>query len=168
MPPGARWASPAFAAALLTGCPPVLPEVEAGPAQTVVHAHSHNDYEHSRPLLDALDLRFDSVEADLYWTGSDLGVSHSGPPFKGTLRELYLDPLAARVAANGGSVAGDGLPFFLWLDFKESRLELQNELARQLSGYPMLTRFDDDRETPGAVTVVLTGDASAKKAMVAR
>ena len=167
MPAGARWGFLATAV-LASACAPTLPRVDAGPAKAVVHAHSHNDYEHPRPLLDALNQNFNNIKTNLYWTGTDLGVSHSGPPFKGTLKDLYLDPLAARVAANGGSVAGDGRPFFLWLDLKEPGVELQNELANQLSSYPMLTRFDDDHETPGAVTVVLTGDASAKKAMVAR
>jgi hypothetical protein len=142
--------------------PRVLPEIDAGTSDAgttrpPVHAHAHNDYEHTRPLLDALDQRFDSVEADIYWSGSDIGVSHDGPPFKGTLKELYLDPLQARVEANSGSVHGDGKPFFLWLDFKDSSTDIQNAVATQLAGYAMLTRFEDDREVPGAVTVVLTG-----------
>ena len=145
-----------------------LPSVDAGPTLPPVHAHAHNDYEHPRPLLDALDQRFDSVEADLYWSGTDLGVAHDGPPFKGTLKELYLDPLAARVSANSGSVRGDGKPFFLWLDLKDSSVDCQNAIATQLAGYPMLTRFEDDREVPGAVTVVLTGNPTAKKALADR
>ncbi|HEY3789313.1 MAG TPA: hypothetical protein VGL71_10685, partial [Urbifossiella sp.] len=30
------------------------------------HAHAHNDYEHKRPLLDALEQGFCSVEADIW------------------------------------------------------------------------------------------------------
>lgn len=29
-------------------------------------AHAHNDYEHARPLIDALERGFGSVEADVY------------------------------------------------------------------------------------------------------
>ncbi|MBS1150570.1 MAG: putative secreted protein [Myxococcaceae bacterium] len=156
-------------ALLCCGCSAkVLPPVDAGPTLPPVLAHAHNDYEHPRPLLDALDQRFDSVEADLYWSGTDLGISHGGPPFKGTLKELYLEPLKALVEKNGGSVRGDGKPFFLWLDFKDSLVESQDAVAAQLAGYPMLTRFEDDREVPGAVTVVLTGTAAAKKALADR
>jgi hypothetical protein len=152
----------------MAGCIPVLPSIDAGSAPAAVVAHAHNDYEHPRPLLDALDQHFGSVEADVYPWGAEIGVSHTGPPFKGTLKELYLEPLQARVAQNGGSVLGDGKPFYLWLDLKQSSQSLQDALVAQLAEYPMLTRFADDGETPGAVTVVLTGDDRAKRALVAR
>jgi len=148
------------------GCPPVLSDVDAGPQGNPVYKHAHNDYEHPRPLLDALDAKFESVEADVYLDGTDIGVSHNGPPFKGSLKALYLDPLQARVAANNGSVHGDGKPFYLWLDLKQGSQELQTAIALQLDTYAMLTRFDDEGVLQqGAVTVILTGDDAAKKAM---
>ena len=39
------------------------PAIEAGP---LAQAHAHNDYEHTRPLHDALDHSFTSVEADVW------------------------------------------------------------------------------------------------------
>ena len=156
-------------ALLLSACPPVLPQVDAGPTANPSWKHAHNDYEHTRPLLDALDQKFESVEADLWLDGTDLGVSHDGAPFKGSLKALYLDPIAERVAANAGSVYGDGQPFFLWLDLKQGSAALQDVLATQLEGYPFLTRFDDSGVAQlGAVTVVLTGDDAGKKALVNR
>jgi len=161
-----RFLVPALAV-LLAACPPTLSDVDAGPQSNPVFKHAHNDYEHTRPLLDALDAQFESVEADVYLDGTDIGVSHNGAPFKGSLKGLYLDPLADRVAANNGSVYGDGKEFFLWLDLKQGSQELQTAIALQLDGYAMLTRFDDDGVLQqGAVTVILTGDAAAKKAMV--
>ncbi len=98
-----------------------------------------------------------------------MGVSHDAPPSPGTLRALYLEPLAARVEANGGSVHGDGRPFFLWIDLKSGDARLQDVLGAQLADYAMLARFDDDGEaTSGAVTVILTGCDAAKRALVAR
>ena len=41
------------------------------------HAHAHNDYEHARPLLDALDCGFGSVEADIYLVDGALLVAHA-------------------------------------------------------------------------------------------
>ena len=156
-------------ALFLCACPPTLPEVDAGPQVNPSLKHAHNDYEHPRPLLDALDAKFESVEADVWLDGAEVGVSHGGAPFKGSLRALYLDPLAARVAANGGSVHGDGKAFYLWLDLKQGTAALQDLLATQLGGYDFLTRFDDSGvATEGAVTVVLTGDDAGKKAMVGR
>ncbi len=39
-------------------------------------AHAHNDYEHERPLLDALSHGFCSVEADIYLVDGALLVAH--------------------------------------------------------------------------------------------
>jgi hypothetical protein len=156
-------------ALFLSACPPVLTEVDAGPAVNPSWKHAHNDYEHPRPLLDALDQKFESVEADIWLDGSDLGVSHDGRPFKGSLKALYLDPIAARLTANGGSVYGDGKPFFLWICLKEGGPAIQDVLATQLADYAFLTRFDDAGEVQaGPVTVVLTGDSAGKQALVTR
>ncbi len=160
-------------ALLCLGCPSRARPPDSGPAHPRALAHAHNDYEHARPLLDALDARFQSVEADIWYDVSDagvpsLGVSHDGAPYKGTLQALYLDPLAARVQSNGGSVYGDGEGFYLWLDLKDGSQALQDELVSELSGYPFLTQFPDmGAPTAGAVTVILTGN-SAKEALVQR
>jgi len=48
-----------------------------GRAQTPQpRAHAHNDYEHTRPLLDALAQGFGSVEADVYPVDGDLLVAN--------------------------------------------------------------------------------------------
>src|SRR5688572_16520231 len=72
--------------------------------------HAHNDYEHRRPLFDALHHGFVSVEADIYLAGTDLRVSHnpvadwSKVP---TLQASYLTPLRdlKRRHDNGGIYA---------------------------------------------------------------
>src|SRR6478609_9716902 len=57
-------------------------------------AHAHNDYEHPRPLLDALDHRFGSVEADIHLVGDQLLIGHDASELdpSRTLESLYLDP----------------------------------------------------------------------------
>ena len=51
--------------------------------EPLAQAHAHNDYEHPRPLLDALDHGFTSVEADVWLVDGELLVAHdlatSGP-----------------------------------------------------------------------------------------
>ena len=42
-------------------------------------AYAHNDYEHERPLYDALDHGFESMEADIRLNDGDLVVSHHEP-----------------------------------------------------------------------------------------
>src|SRR5258708_14631426 len=96
-----------------------LPDVPR-PVTPMTAAHSHNDYEQRRPLLDALALGYRSVEADIWLRDSELWVSHKGRSFTGTLRELYLDPLQARVDRLG-SVHGAGGPLLLRLRPKYGR-----------------------------------------------
>jgi len=131
----------------------------------LVVAHSHNDYEQNEPLALALRAGFPSVEADVWWRGGDIVVSHSPFGNRGGLEELYLRPLQDRVAALG-SVHADGRPFYLWIELKESSRELTDALYRVLERYPMLTVFRDEGVVPGPVTVILTGDDEAKRRYV--
>src|SRR5687768_12660763 len=66
---------------------------KVGPA--LKQAHAHNDYEHTRPLFDALSHGFTSVEADIYLVDGKLLVAHDREDLKAerTLAALYLDPL---------------------------------------------------------------------------
>jgi len=125
-------------------------------------AHSHNDYEQRAPLKDALQAGFASVEADVWWGDGQLPVAHLPFLSRGGLEELYLGPLQARVDRLG-SVYGDGEPFYLWIDLKDARPALTDELHGVLSRFPMLTVFTDEAVLPGPVVVVLTGDEEAKK-----
>lgn len=135
-------------------------------------AHAHNDYEHPRPLLDALDHRFGSVEADIYLVDGQLLVAHDPVDLdpSRTLRSLYLDPLAARVRANRGSVyRGHHEPLQLLVDIKTEGAAAYLELDRQLRRYGYLfTTCAHGRVLPGAVTVVVSGDRAARPPMEAQ
>ncbi|GMV93692.1 MAG: hypothetical protein AMXMBFR82_34700 [Candidatus Hydrogenedentota bacterium] len=125
------------------------------------HAHAHNDYNHERPLLDALDHGFCSVEADIFLVDGELLVAHDREDVQPerTLQALYLDPLLARVKANGGRVYPDGPEFILLVDIKEDGAATYDVLRGVLSEYAeMLTSFTADSTTKGAVTVILSGD----------
>src|SRR5687767_16008437 len=65
------------------------------PVIPLVQAHAHNDYEHSRPLLDALAQGFCSIEADVHWVAGRLLVARDRKDTKPerTLERLYLEPL---------------------------------------------------------------------------
>src|SRR5262249_40240292 len=84
------------------------------------HAHAHNDYLHHRPLLDALDHGFCSIEADIFLVSDQLLVGHERRDLRPerTLEKLYLDPLRERVKANGGRVYPGGPAFYLLIDVK--------------------------------------------------
>src|SRR5512144_1155641 len=86
----------------------------------LVHAHAHTDYQHKRPLLDALEHGFCSVETDVYLVDGRLLVAHNRIQVKPerTLQALYLDPLRAQVKQNGGHVYPSGPEFTLLVELK--------------------------------------------------
>jgi hypothetical protein len=137
----------------------------AGDPGWMGRAHSHNDYEQPRPLADALENGYRSVEVDVWWADRRILVAHRAFSFKGSLEELYLDPLQERVDRLG-SVHGDGLPFHLWIDLKESSLELTEAVRGVLERYPMFASFGDSGEARGPVVAILTGEEAAKARLV--
>src|SRR5207237_5482180 len=87
----------------------VVPALAAPPVPAIVplrHAHAHNDYQHRRPLLDALDRGFCSVEADIFLVEGELLVGHTRFDLRRgrTLEKLYMRPLRERVKAGKGHV----------------------------------------------------------------
>nr|WSY56725.1 phosphatidylinositol-specific phospholipase C/glycerophosphodiester phosphodiesterase family protein [Streptomyces sp. NBC_00886] len=135
-------------------------------------AHAHNDYEHPRPLFDALDHRFGSVEADIFLVGDQLLIGHDATELdpSRTLESLYLDPLSALVKANHGSVyRGWRKPLQLLIDIKTEGSSTYLELDRHLQRYKHLfTTYDHGRVHPGAVTNVISGDRAARTPMEAQ
>ncbi|ANJ06275.1 phosphatidylinositol-specific phospholipase C/glycerophosphodiester phosphodiesterase family protein [Streptomyces parvulus] len=135
-------------------------------------AHAHNDYEHPRPLLDALDHRFGSVEADIYLVEGQLLVAHDPEDLdpSRTLESLYLAPLAARVRAHHGRVyRRDRRALQLLVDIKTEGAATYLELDRQLRRYGHLfTSYAHGRVLPGAVTAVVSGDRAARAPMEAQ
>jgi hypothetical protein len=135
-------------------------------------AHAHNDYEHPRPLFDALDHRFGSVEADIFLVGDQLLIGHDASELdpSRTLESLYLDPLSALVKANHGSVyRGWRKPLQLLIDIKTEGSSTYLELDRHLQRYKHLfTTYAHGRVHPGAVTNVISGDRAARIPMEAQ
>jgi hypothetical protein len=174
----------AFAAVLLaTAVLPAASVLHAGPVP-LPRTHAHNDYEHKRPLFDALDQGFCSVEADVYLVNGELLVAHNRGDVKPerTLQALYLDPLRDRFKANGGHIyselgtqpalgqplssAAPRVEFTLLIDIKADGAAVYAKLQSLLPQYrEMLTHFTDTTTKPGAITVILSGDRP--RAMVA-
>ncbi len=150
-------------------------------APPLARVHSHNDYEHPRPLLDALDQGFCSVEADIYLVDGELLVAHNRKDVRAgrTLQNLYLDPLRERFRANQGhiypglatnavlrqplSATAPEVEFTLLIDIKSDSVALYPVLRRVLAGYAeLLTHFTPTSTVPSAVTVILSGDRPAQ------
>jgi len=124
------------------------------------NAHAHNDYEHQRPLLDALDQGFLSIEADIFLVDGELRVGHNPEDLKEgrTLEKLYLDPLAERVEKGGGTVYGQPGVLTLLVDIKAEGAKVQSELKKRLPKYrKMLSERKGSTVNVRAVQIVLSG-----------
>lgn len=139
----------------------------AGEPKPLRQAHAHNDYEHTRPLLDALDQGFCSVEADIHLVNGALLVAHDPEQVKPerTLEKLYLEPLRERARKNGGRVYRGGQAaspagtVLLLIDLKTEAESSYGALKKVLAKFePILTRFESGRIHTNAVTVILSGN----------
>ncbi len=152
-----RFLAGIFCSLLVTLCGSRL---QAQP-KPLLNAHSHNDYERPRPLLDALEHGFCSVEADIYLVEGQLLVAHDRRDVKleRTLQALYLDPLRQRVKQNSGRVYRGGPSVTLLIDIKSEAEATYRRLSDVLLAYTnMLTRFRADGTDTSAVTVIISGN----------
>jgi glycerophosphoryl diester phosphodiesterase len=143
-----------------------LPTAYDAPARSSVEpldrAHAHNDYEHARPLHDALSHGFTSVEADVWLVDGELLVAHDREDVRPgrTLESLYLDPLEDRAEAHGGEVYEnwDGV-FQLLIDVKSEATPTYRAVHAELGEHEdILTRFKDGEVDQDAVTAVISGN----------
>lgn len=124
-------------------------------APPLARAHAHNDYEHERPLLDAVSHGFRSVEADVWLVDGALLVAHDRDQVRPerTLQALYFDPLKRLVAA--GAVDR----FTLMIDFKSAGEPTYRALAKVLSEYDeLLAKVENGEVSPGPIAVVISGN----------
>ncbi|MBN8821841.1 MULTISPECIES: histidinol-phosphatase [unclassified Spirosoma] len=138
-----------------------IPQQSIASITPLLNAHAHNDYEQSRPLWDALENGFTSVEADVHLIDDTLYVSHDRPSFKNaaaTLENLYLKPLAERIRQHNGQVfPGYKGPFHLMIDAKTGADSTYQALAKLLQRYRSLIASGGKNQT-GPVTIVLSGN----------
>src|SRR5262245_2850945 len=121
----------------------------------LVQAHAHNDYEHARPLFDALERGFCSIEADVWLVDGKLFVAHDRSQVKPerTLETLYLDPIREQVRRNGGRLYRGGPTAILLVDVKSEAEATYKVLREVLKAYgDMLTLFREGTIQTNAIT----------------
>ena len=139
------------------------PETNSPPPLT--RAHAHNDYEHTRPLFDALEHGFCSIEPDIWLVDGKLLVAHDRDKARPerTLQALYLDPLRERVHRNGGRLYPAGPPAMLLIDVKSDAEKTYTALREVLKQYAdMLTIFREGSVQTNAITVIISGNRAEK------
>ncbi|HEU0038053.1 MAG TPA: hypothetical protein VFR76_02150, partial [Verrucomicrobiae bacterium] len=138
----------------------ILANQSAAQPAPLIHAHAHNDYLHTRPLLDALDHSFCSVEADIYLVEGKLLVAHDRDKVQPdrTLQSLYLDPLRERVRKNGRRVYPNGPEFTLLIDLKSDWQGIYPVLRSDLTNYSdVLTTFRGDVKQTNVILAIISG-----------
>ena len=139
--------------------PPCMSEAEEFLALS--RGHAHNDYYHERPLVDALDQGFLSIEVDIFLVNNELLVGHDRDELtpNRTLQSLYLDPLKTRVRQYKGSVYGNRQTLTLLVDIKSDAEKTYERLQSELPIYKdMLTSVENDRISKRAIQIVLSGN----------
>lgn len=125
------------------------------------NAFAHNDYSHKHPLYDALQNGYTNIEADVFLKGNNLVVAHINPYFKShhNLENLYLRPLSEKILNNSGEIyTGYDKPIRLMIDIKSEANSTYAALKVLLEKYKsILTRYENGKVIPGAVTVVISG-----------
>jgi hypothetical protein len=127
------------------------------------HAHAHNDYEHTRPLAEALEHGFTSVEADIWLVDGQLLVAHDRDKVdpSRTLESLYLEPLRQIIHDRGGRVFATRNPLTLLIDIKSDSLATYVALDSVLRRHAdILTIFADTLVIPGPIVAVMSGERS--------
>ena len=125
------------------------------------HAHAHNDYQHTRPLLGALERGFRSVEADVHLVDGQLLVAHDRDSVKAerTLESLYLAPLRTYIQQHGGRAYPGPQPLTLLIDVKSDSEATYVVLDSVLRRYAdILTIYAGDAVVNGPVAAVISGE----------
>lgn len=148
---------------LVAGAVPATATPAHDRVRPLAQAHAHNDYEHTRPLFDALDEGFTSVEADIYLVGDELLVAHDPEDLDParTLTSLYLEPLRQRVIDNHGGVYRGYRDFQLLIDIKtegESTYAALDALLREPRYAFLWTTYRYGHVRTRAVTAVVSGN----------
>lgn len=117
-------------------------------------AHAHNDYEHARPLADALARGFTSIEADVHLVRGQLLVAHhkDSTDAARTLEALYLAPLRAYVQSHRE-------PLTLLIDVKsdsEATYVVLDSLLRRYAD--ILTVYAGGERIDGPVVAIISGE----------
>jgi hypothetical protein len=134
---------------------------KASEPRPLLQAHAHNDYEHKRPLFEALEHGFCSFEADIHLVNGQLLVAHNQFQVKTnrTLQSLYLDPLRERIRKNGGRVYPGGPECTLLIDLKSDWHTIYPVLRKVLEQYSdILSTFRDGQKQTNAIVAIVTGN----------
>lgn len=137
----------------------------------LTQGHAHNDYLHERPLLEALERGFVSIEADIFLSDGKLLIGHTQADLRPerTLEGMYLEPLVEWIKKHNGSVHASGQPLILLIDIKTDAASTWESLHPLLLKYrEILSETVDGKFQPRAVTVIISCNRAIEKILATR
>ncbi|MFO0526878.1 MAG: phosphatidylinositol-specific phospholipase C/glycerophosphodiester phosphodiesterase family protein [Planctomycetota bacterium] len=159
-------------------CPPAVtqspaenPATDSPSEKRLTRGHAHNDYLHERPLLEALELGFASIEADIFLREGQLLIGHTQADLRPerTLEGMYLAPLAERLGKQNGSGPASDRPLILLIDIKTEAGSTWESLHPLLLKYrEILSETVDGKFRPRAVTVIISGNRATERILATR
>jgi len=131
------------------------------------NAFAHNDEQFNFPLLAALKLGFQYIEADIHLIKNEIYVSHRRPFFsnkKHTLTKLYLKPLSYFFQKNNPTIfQKQNVTFNLILDIKTEANATYQVLKKQLEPFHSMLSFGENQiEKDAAIKIILSGNRPIK------
>ena len=125
------------------------------------NGHSHNDYTRNRPLMDALQYGFTSIEVDVYLYEGRLVVTHDNKNLdkKPSIQELYLDPLRTIITSNSGHVyQNSDAQVVLMVDLKSDKVDTYLALKEVFKSYlDLIEWFQSGKLVEGPIKILLSG-----------
>lgn len=143
----------------------------AATGEVLTRGHAHNDYLHERPLLEALERGFASIEADIFLREGQLLIGHTQAELRPerTLEGMYLEPLAEWIKKHNGSVHTTEQPLILLIDIKTDAASTWESLHTLLLKYrEILSETVDGKFQPRAVTVIISGKRAIQEILATR
>ncbi len=145
----------------LVGCGNAQSQNINWPEQLVLNGHSHNDYTRDRPLYDALENGFTSIEIDLFLSKGRLLVAHTkfGLNKKNNLERLYFKPLAELVKSKEGTAyPNKSTELEVMLDLKTGGQAIHDSIMSLVKKYEWLFSYYENGEMhQRAVKLILSG-----------
>lgn len=144
-------------AALVLAAMGAMPAAVAQRTYSMMNAHSHNDYERSKPFYEAVMVHFGSVEADVHLKDGKLYVAHDAKDIDTarTFDRLYVQPIIRQFAVNHGRPYENEDSLQLLVDLKTAGPATLAAVQQALLPY---RKYFDRSVNPYAVKVVISGN----------